>query len=77
MCSSLAMDDDDAPWGPYGRGYTVCHAFMILCSYILAAWVPDIFCYFYLVKNYKFSNNSTATKAGEKNKQRFGILENF
>jgi hypothetical protein len=24
MCSSLAIDDDDAPWGPYGRGYKVC-----------------------------------------------------
>jgi hypothetical protein len=32
----------------------------------MAAWVPDMFCNFYFVKNYKLVNNSTTTKAGEK-----------
>ncbi len=32
----------------------------------LAAWVPDTFCNFYLVKNRKISNNSATTKAREK-----------
>jgi hypothetical protein len=28
-------------------------------------WYPDIFCYFYYVKNYKIANNSTTTGARE------------
>jgi hypothetical protein len=28
-------------------------------------WYPDIFCYFYYVKNYKIVNNSTTTGARE------------
>jgi hypothetical protein len=32
----------------------------------VAAWIPDLFCNFYFVKNYKFDNNSTTTKAREK-----------
>jgi hypothetical protein len=32
----------------------------------VAAWVPDVFCYFNLVKNYKIAKNSTTTKAREK-----------
>jgi hypothetical protein len=32
----------------------------------VAAWVPDMFCNFYLVKNDKIANNSTTTKAREK-----------
>ncbi len=43
----------------------------------VAAWVQDIFSNFYLVKNYKFANNSNTTKATEKNKHIFGILGNF
>ncbi len=40
----------------------VCHQ--------VAAWVTDIFCNFYLEKNYKFANNSTtASKAREKQAQ--------
>jgi hypothetical protein len=37
----------------------------------VAAWVPDIFCNFYLIKNDQIANNSTATEAGEKNKGKF------
>jgi len=32
----------------------------------VAAWFPDMFCNFYLVKNHKFAKNSTTIKAGEK-----------
>ncbi len=32
----------------------------------MAAWVPDMFCDFYLAKNHKIVNNSTTTEAGEK-----------
>jgi hypothetical protein len=35
------------------------------CSQV-AAWVPDMFCNFYLVKHHKIANNSTAPKAKEK-----------
>jgi hypothetical protein len=34
--------------------------------FLIAAWFPDMFCYFYLVKNSKIAKNSTATKAREK-----------
>ncbi len=27
-----------------------------------AAWFPDMFCYFYFVKNHRIAKNSTATK---------------
>jgi hypothetical protein len=40
----------------------------------VAAWFPDMFCNFYLVKNNTTAKNSTATKAREKNKYRFKIL---
>ena len=36
-----------------------------LCSQ-LAAWFPDMFCKFLLMKTYKFSNTSATTVAGEK-----------
>jgi hypothetical protein len=39
----------------------------------VAAWVPEMFCNFYFVKNHKIAYNSTTTKAREK-KQRCGIL---
>jgi hypothetical protein len=39
----------------------------------VAAWFPDMFCNFYVVKNHKIAKNSAMTKAGEK-KHRFGIL---
>jgi hypothetical protein len=32
----------------------------------VAAWVPDVFYNFYLVKNYKKEKNSTTAKASEK-----------
>jgi len=32
----------------------------------VAAWFPDMFCNFYLVKNHKIAKNSTTTKAREK-----------
>jgi hypothetical protein len=32
----------------------------------VAAWVPDMFCGYYLMKNYIVSNNSATTKAREK-----------
>jgi hypothetical protein len=32
----------------------------------VAAWFPNMFCNFYLVKNHKIANNSTTTKAREK-----------
>jgi hypothetical protein len=40
----------------------------------VAAWLPDVFGYFYFVKNHKIAKNSTTTKAREKNKHRFRIL---
>jgi hypothetical protein len=40
----------------------------------VAAWLPDMFYNFYLVKNHKIAINSTTTKAREKNKHRFGNL---
>jgi len=32
----------------------------------VVAWVTDVFCNFYLVKNLKISDNSTTTKSTEK-----------
>jgi hypothetical protein len=32
----------------------------------MAAWVPDMFSHFCLVKNHKIANNSTTTNAREK-----------
>jgi hypothetical protein len=43
----------------------------------VAAWVPEMFCNFYLVINHKKLKSSTTTKAVEKNKHRFGILRNL
>ncbi len=40
----------------------------------VAAWVPTMFCNFYLVKSCKFADNSATAEAGEKNKHRFVIL---
>jgi hypothetical protein len=39
----------------------------------VAAWVPDMFCNFYLIKNHEMAKHSTTAKAREKNKHRFGI----
>jgi hypothetical protein len=39
----------------------------------VAAWFPDLFCNFYLVKNHNHVYNS-ATAEARKNKRRFGIL---
>jgi hypothetical protein len=49
---------------------------IIAASFCLqvAAWVSDVFCNFYLLKNHKIADNSTTPKAREKNKHRFGIL---
>jgi hypothetical protein len=41
----------------------------------VAAWVPDMFCSFYLVKNHKISKNSSTTKAREKISTDLGSLE--
>jgi hypothetical protein len=43
----------------------------------VAALVPDMFCNFYLTKNYKIANNSATTEAREKIKHIFEILRNF
>jgi hypothetical protein len=32
----------------------------------VAVWFPDMFCYFYLVKDHKIAKNSATTKAREK-----------
>jgi hypothetical protein len=32
----------------------------------VAAWFPDLFCNFYVVKNHKIAKNSTTNKAREK-----------
>ncbi len=37
----------------------------------VAAWVPDMFCNFYLVKNHKIAKTSTITKAYIWNSQNF------
>ena len=42
----------------------------------VAAWVPDMFCNFYLVKSHKIANISATTEGTEKNKHIFGILKN-
>jgi hypothetical protein len=34
----------------------------------VTAWVPDVFCYFYLVKNAIIANNSTNPDVTEKNR---------
>jgi hypothetical protein len=34
--------------------------------HLVAAWVPDMFCNFDLVKNHKITNNSKRTEAGGK-----------
>jgi hypothetical protein len=36
------------------------------CCHQVAAWFPEMFCNFYLVKNHKIAKNSTTSKAGEK-----------
>jgi hypothetical protein len=41
----------------------------------VAAWFPDSFCYFYLVKNHQIAKNSTTTKAREKIITDFESLE--
>ncbi len=45
----------------------------IFCHQV-AAWLPDSFCNFYLVKSHKIVNTSATTEAREKNKPRFEIL---
>jgi hypothetical protein len=41
----------------------------------VAAWVPVMFCKFYLVINHKIADKPKTAKAiGEKNKHRFGIV---
>ncbi len=37
----------------------------IFCHQV-AAWIPNIFCNFYLVKSHKIANNSATTEAREK-----------
>jgi len=52
-----------------------CHSFKwgeTTCQ--VAAFVPAMFCNFYLVKYHKFAKNSTTTKFRDKNKHSFGIL---
>jgi len=41
----------------------------------VSAWVPDMFCDFYLVSNYKTANTSTTTKATEKMNTHLKSLE--
>jgi len=43
----------------------------------VAAWVPDMFCNFYLTKNHKIANNSTNTDATRTNEHRFWNLRIF
>jgi hypothetical protein len=46
----------------------------------VAAWIPDMFWIFYLVKNHKIANNSTTAEDREKNGHKFRtqrILEMF
>ncbi len=46
--------------------YKFCKEFVSQLGQIscqVAAWVPDIFCNFYFVKNHKIANNSATTKA--------------
>ncbi len=44
------------------------------CSQV-AAWVPDMFCSFYLAKHHKIANNSTTTEAKEKISKYWESLE--
>jgi hypothetical protein len=43
----------------------------------VAAWLSDMFCNFYLVKNHKFANNSETTEAREKISTYLESLEFF
>jgi hypothetical protein len=43
----------------------------------VAAWVPDMFCGYYLMKNYKVDKNSATTKAREKISTELESLEFF
>jgi hypothetical protein len=43
----------------------------------VAAWFPDMFRNFYLVKNRKIANNSTTTEAGGKKSSDLDFLEFF
>ncbi len=43
----------------------------------VAAWVPDMFCNFYFVKNHKIAKKSTTTNAKEKISTDLKSLENF
>jgi hypothetical protein len=36
----------------------------------VAAWVPNIFCNFYFMKNHEIADNSTINEAREENKRR-------
>ncbi len=58
------------------RDIRVIQYYASFCCQV-AAWVPDMFCNFYLVKNHKIAKNSTTSKAREKNKYRFGIFRIF
>jgi hypothetical protein len=40
----------------------------------VAAWVPDMFCNFYLLKNQEIADTSRTTEARDKNKHIFGIV---
>ncbi len=50
-------------YGKSGAGF--CHQ--------VAAWVPEMFCNFYLLKNHTNVNSSAIVKAREKNKHIFKI----
>jgi hypothetical protein len=43
----------------------------------VAAWLPDMFCNFYVVKNYKIAKHSTTTKGREKISADLESLEFF
>jgi hypothetical protein len=43
----------------------------------VAAWFPDPFCNFYIVKNHEIAKNSSTIKVREKCNNRFGFPQNF
>jgi hypothetical protein len=62
MCNSIAPYYDKS-------AASFCHQ--------VAAWASGMFRNFYLMKNHQIIDNSTTTKAKEKNRHLFGILRIF
>jgi len=52
----------------------VGHIYVARFCHQVAAWIPDMFCNFYLMKHHEIANNSATAEAEEKISARSGIL---